>query len=62
MELAVDLYKDGSLCILRKGSSETQPRHEDPAQKLQKYADLKQKGVITEEEFKKLKADLLSEL
>jgi hypothetical protein len=22
MELAVDLYKDGSLCILRKGSSE----------------------------------------
>jgi len=25
----------------------TQPQHEDPAQKLQKYADLKQKGVIT---------------
>ena len=39
-----------------------QPTHEDPIQKLQKYADLKQKGVITEEEFKKLKADLLSEL
>ena len=48
--------------LRQKQQTQTQPHHEDPAQKLQKYADLKQKGVITEEEFKKLKADLLSEL
>jgi hypothetical protein len=29
---------------------------------LQKYADLKQKGLITDEEFQKLKADLLSKM
>jgi hypothetical protein len=32
-----------------------QSQHEDPMQKLQKYADLKQKGIITEEEYQKLK-------
>ena len=40
----------------------TQPQHEDPSQKLQKYADLKQKGIISEEEFQKLKASLLSQI
>jgi Tfp pilus assembly protein FimV len=39
-----------------------QQQQEDPTQKLKKYADLKQQGVITEEEFKKLKADLLSKM
>jgi multidrug resistance efflux pump len=39
-----------------------QQQQEDPTQKLKKYADLKQQGVITEEEFQKLKADLLSKL
>ena len=39
-----------------------QPQQEDPMQKLQKYADLKQKGIITEEEFQKLKMDLLSKM
>ena len=39
-----------------------QPTHEDPIQKLQKYADLKQKGIITDEEFQKIKADLLSKI
>jgi len=29
---------------------------------LQKYADLKQKGLISDEEFQKLKADLLSKM
>jgi multidrug resistance efflux pump len=38
------------------------PQQEDLTQKLQKYADLKQKGVLTEEEFQKLKADLLSKM
>lgn len=42
--------------------SQPQPQHEDPTQKLQKYAELKQKGIITDEEFQKLKADLLSKI
>jgi hypothetical protein len=41
---------------------QTQPQQEDPAQKLKKYADLKQQGIITEEEYQKLKADLLSKM
>ena len=39
-----------------------QPQQEDPIQKLKKYADLKQQGIITEEEFQKVKADLLSKI
>ena len=39
-----------------------QPQQEDPAKKLQKYADLRQKGLLTEEEFQKLKAGLLSQM
>jgi membrane protease subunit (stomatin/prohibitin family) len=39
-----------------------QPQQEDPTQKLKKFADLKQQGIITEEEFQKLKADLLSKI
>jgi hypothetical protein len=38
------------------------PPQEDPYQKLKKYADLKQQGIITEAEFQKLKADLLSKI
>jgi multidrug resistance efflux pump len=37
-------------------------QHEDLTEKLKKYADLKQQGVLTEEEFQKLKADLLSKM
>jgi hypothetical protein len=29
---------------------------------LKKYADLKQQGIISEEEFQKLKVDLLSKI
>ena len=43
-------------------AQQPQQQHEDPTQKLKKYADLKQQGIITEEEFKKLKADLLSKI
>jgi multidrug resistance efflux pump len=39
-----------------------QPQQEDPTQKLKKYADLKQQGIISEEEYQKLKADLLSKV
>jgi Tfp pilus assembly protein FimV len=41
---------------------QTQPQQEDPTQKLKKYADLKQQGIISEEEYQKLKADLLSKI
>jgi hypothetical protein len=37
-------------------------QQEDPTQKLKKYSDLKEQGVITEQEFQKLKSDLLSKL
>jgi multidrug resistance efflux pump len=39
-----------------------QQQTDDPTQKLIKYADLKQQGIITEEEFQKLKAALLSKI
>jgi len=39
-----------------------QPQQEDITQKLQKYSDLRQKGLLTEEEFQKLKIDLLSQM
>jgi Short C-terminal domain len=44
------------------GEPQPQPQQEDPYQKLKKYADLKQQGIITEEEFQKLKMDLLSRI
>lgn len=47
---------------LQQQKQHPQPQHEDPTQKLQKYADLKQKGLITDEEYQKLKADLLSKM
>jgi hypothetical protein len=46
----------------QKQQAPAQPQQEDPAQKLKKYADLKQQGIITEEEYQKLKADLLSKM
>jgi multidrug resistance efflux pump len=47
---------------LQQQKQQPQSQHEDPAQKLKKYADLKQQGIITEEEFQKLKTDLLSKI
>jgi multidrug resistance efflux pump len=47
---------------LKQQNQPAQQQHEDPTQKLQKFADLKQKGIITEEEFQKLKASLLSQI
>ena len=37
-------------------------RHDDITEKLKKYGDLKQQGLISEEEFQKLKANLLSKM
>jgi multidrug resistance efflux pump len=39
-----------------------QSQQEDITQKLLKYSELKKQGVISEEEFQKLKADLLSKM
>jgi len=39
-----------------------QNQHDDLTQKLKQYGDLKQQGILTEEEFQKLKADLLSKM
>jgi type II secretory pathway pseudopilin PulG len=41
---------------------QSQLPQEDITQKLQKYADLHQKGILSDEEFQKLKADLLSKM
>jgi hypothetical protein len=41
---------------------QSQPQQEDITQKLQKFADLHQKGLLTDDEFRKLKADLLSKI
>jgi multidrug resistance efflux pump len=46
----------------QKQRPQPQPQQEDLTQKLKKYADLKREGLITEEEFQKLKADLLSKM
>jgi TolA-binding protein len=40
----------------------TQSPQEDVTQKIQKLGDLHQKGLLTDEEFSKLKMDLLSKL
>jgi multidrug resistance efflux pump len=45
-----------------QGQTQQKPRQEDPTKKLEKYADLRQKGLLTEEEFQKLKADLLPQM
>jgi Tfp pilus assembly protein FimV len=47
---------------LQQQKQSAQPQQEDPTVKLKKYADLKQQGIISEEEYQKLKADLLSKI
>jgi hypothetical protein len=46
----------------RRIEAQQKPQQEDLDKKLEKYADLRQKGLLTEEEFQKLKADLLSQM
>ena len=45
-----------------QGQTQQKPRQEDLTKKLEKYGDLRQKGLLTEEEFQKLKADILSQM
>jgi hypothetical protein len=46
----------------RQIEAQQKPQQEDLDKKLEKYADLRQKGLLTEEEFQKLKADILSQM
>jgi hypothetical protein len=46
----------------RQTEAQQKPRQEDLGKKLEKFADLRHKGLLTEEEFQKLKADLLSQM
>lgn len=48
--------------LQQQKQQQPQSQQEDITQKLKKYGDLKQQGIITEEEFQKLKADLLSKM
>jgi len=48
--------------MLQQQKQQPQTQQEDPYQKLKKYGELKQQGVITEEEFQRIKADLLSKI
>jgi len=54
--------------LLRANQTRAQPQPqgsvgpEDPIAKLKKLADLKQQGILTEEEFQKLKAEQIAKL
>jgi hypothetical protein len=48
--------------ILNSKKDNPQSQHDDLTEKLKKYADLKQQGILTEEEFQKLKMDMLSKI
>jgi hypothetical protein len=50
------------IASLQQQKQPAEPKQEDLAQKLQKYGDMKQQGILTEQEFQKLKADLLSKI
>jgi cell division septum initiation protein DivIVA len=49
-----------------QGQSHPRPQQsagpEDPITKLKKFAELKEQGILTEEEFRKIKTELLSRL
>jgi multidrug resistance efflux pump len=47
---------------MQQQKQQPQSQQEDVTQKLLKYAELKKQGVLSEEEFQKLKADLLSKM
>jgi hypothetical protein len=41
---------------------QAQPQQEDITQKLQKLADLHKQGILSDEEFQKMKTDLIAKL
>ena len=48
--------------LQQQEQQQPEPHQEDLTQKLIKYAELKKQGILTEEEFQKLKMDLLSKI
>jgi putative oligomerization/nucleic acid binding protein len=48
--------------LQQQKQQQPEPHQEDLTQKLIKYAELKKQGLLTDEEFQKLKADLLSKI
>jgi multidrug resistance efflux pump len=48
--------------LQQQKQQQPQSQQEDHFEKLKKYGELRQQGIITEEEFQKLKADLLSKI
>ena len=48
--------------LQQQKQQQPQSQQEDHFEKLKKYGELKQQGIITEEEFQKLKTDLLSKI
>jgi multidrug resistance efflux pump len=48
--------------LQQQKQQQPQSQQEDHFEKLKKYGELRQQGIITEEEFQKLKADLLSKM
>jgi len=40
----------------------SQSQHDDVYEKLKKYGELKQQGILSEQEFQKLKMDLLAKV
>ncbi|MGA7367879.1 MAG: SHOCT domain-containing protein [Nitrososphaeraceae archaeon] len=46
----------------QQSASAAQPPQEDITQKLQKLADLHKQGILSDEEFQKMKADLIAKL
>ncbi|MFZ0557295.1 MAG: SHOCT domain-containing protein [Nitrososphaeraceae archaeon] len=47
---------------MQQQKQQPQSQQEDLTHKLTKFAELKKQGIISEEEFQKLKADLLSKM
>ncbi len=62
MIMTIKIYGASMILQKKQQPQQPQPQQEDPTQKLKKYADLKQQGLISEEEYEKLKADLLSKI
>src|SRR5829696_2643720 len=60
----IDAQQKQLEALQQKQQPQPQPRsqHDDITEKLKKYGELKQQGLITDEEFQKLKADLLSKI
>ncbi len=45
-----------------KDEPRTEKKSETPIEKLEKLAELKEKGILTEEEFSKMKSDIMKEM